>query len=78
MLIFGFRVSTVLLATLSYVCENCGQQAAHHLAKHTRKFTLFFVPLFPVSTKYLDTCTYCGRVLEVPKERAEEVAGQLR
>lgn len=71
MIIWGFRVTQALLATLNYVCDNCRQPAAHQLVKRVRKFTLFFIPLFPVSTKYVDTCTYCGRTIEVPKEQAE-------
>lgn len=71
MIIWGFRSSVALLATLVYVCDTCGNNAAHRLVKRVRKFTLFFIPLFPVGTKYLDTCTACGRVIEVPKEQAE-------
>ena len=76
MLIFGFRVSEALVTTLGYVCENCGQQAAHHLSKRVRKFTLFFIPVLPVGTKYYDTCTYCGRTIQVPKEQAESVVAR--
>jgi zinc-ribbon family len=76
LLIFGFRVYTELLATVAYVCENCGQHAAHHLSRRTRKVTLFFLPLFPVSTKYVDTCSYCGRNLRVPREQAEAAVRQ--
>ena len=71
MLIWGFKLYSAVLATFVYVCETCHQQAAHHLVKRVRKFSLFFIPLFPVSTKYLDTCTYCGRTNQVPKEQAE-------
>lgn len=77
MLIFGLSSKQVLLATLFYVCEVCGNQAAHQLVKHVRRFTLFFIPIFPVGTRYLDTCTHCGRTLDVPRDRAEAaVAGQ--
>lgn len=76
MLIFGFRVTEALLATLGYVCDRCGREAAHHLVRRVRKFTLFFIPLFPVGTKYYDTCTFCGRVQQVPKEQAEQVAAR--
>lgn len=70
-LIFGTSVSQALLATLFFVCEQCGQQAAHQLVKRVRKFSLFFIPLFPISTHYVDTCTACGRVLDVSREQAE-------
>ena len=76
MLIFGLGVSQKLLATLVYVCETCGNSAAHHLVKRVRKFSLFFVPLFPVGTRYSDTCTACGRVIDVGREHAEAAAQQ--
>ena len=60
MLIIGFGVTEVLLSTLVFTCETCGNHAAHQLTKQTRKFSLFFIPLFSVGTKYLDSCTACG------------------
>ena len=71
MLIIGFGVTEVLLSTLVFTCETCGNHAAHQLTKQTRKFSLFFIPLFSVGTKYLDSCTACGRIIEVSKEQAE-------
>ncbi|MBI4901204.1 MAG: zinc-ribbon domain-containing protein [Actinobacteria bacterium] len=76
MLIFGLGVRQVLLATLVYLCETCGNTAAHHLVKRVRKFSLFFIPLFAVGTRYVDTCTACGRDIEVSRERAETAASQ--
>ena len=76
MLIFGLSVSEDLLSTLIYACETCGNSAAHRLIKRTRKFSLFFIPLFPVGTTYLDTCTACGRVIQVSPEQAEAAARQ--
>jgi DNA-directed RNA polymerase subunit RPC12/RpoP len=76
MLIFGLGVTRVLLATLVYVCETCGNNAAHRLVKNVRKFSLFFIPLFPVGTRYIDTCTACGRDVEVAREDAEAAAQQ--
>ena len=76
MLIFGLSAKQVLLATLFYVCEVCGNQAAHQLVRRTNRFTLFFIPLFPVGSRYIDTCAYCGRSIEVPRDRAEMAAAQ--
>ena len=67
MLIIGFAVTEVLLSTLVFSCETCGDHAAHQLTKQTRKFSLFFIPLFSVGTKYLDSCTACRRIIEVSK-----------
>jgi predicted nucleic acid-binding Zn ribbon protein len=75
-LIFGLSAKQVLMATLFYVCEVCGNQAAHQLVKRTNRFTLFFIPLFPVSSRYIDTCTACARSLEIPRQQAETAAAQ--
>jgi len=75
-LIFGLGVKEILMATLVFVCETCGNNAAHQLIKRVRRFSLFFIPLFPLSTRYIDSCTACGRVIEVPGDQAEAAAQQ--
>jgi predicted RNA-binding Zn-ribbon protein involved in translation (DUF1610 family) len=77
MLIIGIGVTEVLLSTLAFTCETCGNHAAHRLTKQNRKFSLFFIPLFSVGTKYLDSCTACGRIIEVSKVQAEAAAQQV-
>ena len=74
MLIIGFGVTEVLLSTLVFTCEACGNHAAHQLTKQNRKFSLFFIPLFSVGAKYFDSCTACGRIIEVNKEQVEAAA----
>ena len=77
MLIIGFGVTETLLSTMVYTCETCGNHAAHQLIKRSRRFSLFFIPLFSVGSTYLDSCTACGRVIEVSKEQAETAARQV-
>jgi hypothetical protein len=77
MLIIGFGETEMLLSTLVYTCETCGNHAAHQLTKRSRKFSLFFIPLLSVGTRYLDSCTACGRIIEVSKEQAETAARQV-
>jgi predicted RNA-binding Zn-ribbon protein involved in translation (DUF1610 family) len=77
MLIFGFGVREILLSTLIFTCETCGNHAAHQLSKRVRRFSLFFIPLFSIGTTYFDSCTACGRVIEVSKEQAETAARQV-
>jgi predicted RNA-binding Zn-ribbon protein involved in translation (DUF1610 family) len=77
MLIIGIGITEALLSTLVFTCETCGNHAAHRLTKQSRKFSLFFIPLFSVGTKYLDTCTACGRTIEVSRAQAETAARQV-
>lgn len=76
MLIFGLGVKEMLLATLVFICETCGNSAVHRLSKRTRRFSLFFIPLFTVGTTYIDDCSACGRVIDVSREQAEAAARQ--
>jgi hypothetical protein len=76
MIIFGTRGYVIQLAILTFVCGNCGNPAAHTLRKYVTKFTLFFIPLFPVSTKFRTQCTFCGIEHRIPKEQAEAMLAQ--
>lgn len=76
MIIFGTKGYLYQLAVLTLLCANCGNPAAHTLRKRVTKFTLFFVPLFPVSTKYLTQCTFCGTEQKVSAEQAEQLRAQ--
>ena len=70
MIIFGFRTSVTQLAMLTMVCAVCGNTAAQSIMKRTTKFALFFIPLFPVRTKYVMQCTFCGAVRQIDKDEA--------
>jgi hypothetical protein len=67
--IWGFRSRVSTAAMLTLACRN-NHVAAHRLAKVTRWFTLFFIPLFPVSHKYFSVCTQCGQQVRWSKEDA--------
>ncbi|WP_031091226.1 zinc-ribbon domain-containing protein [Streptomyces sp. NRRL WC-3549] len=78
MIIFGTRGYLHQLAVLTLVCGWCGNPAAHTLRKRVTKFTLFFVPLFPFSTKYATQCTFCAGERQIPREEAERLLVQAR
>lgn len=68
MIIFGVRTSVRLLAMLNFVCARCGNPSAHRIEERVRKFTLFFIPLFPIGARRTSsTCTYCGLATEVDR-----------
>ena len=70
MIIFGTRSVLYRLAMITLLCARCGNPAAHTLRKRVMKFTLFFVPLFPISTKFSTQCTFCGAEQSLPKDQA--------
>ncbi|MGW6455658.1 zinc-ribbon domain-containing protein [Streptomyces sp. NPDC055078] len=76
MIIFGTKGYLHQLAILTLVCGFCGNPSAHTLRKRVTKFTLFFIPLFPVSTKHATQCTFCGAESQVTKEQADQLVAQ--
>ncbi|RCG19923.1 zinc-ribbon domain-containing protein [Streptomyces diacarni] len=74
MIIFGTTSKLVQLAMLNLLCGFCGNPAAHPLRKRVTKFSLFFIPLFPIApAKHSIQCTFCGAGTEISKESAEQM-----
>jgi hypothetical protein len=60
MLIFGTRWTLVVLGQLLCACSNCQRDTVHSAMVNKGKFTLFFIPLFPIGRKFLIACNVCG------------------
>jgi hypothetical protein len=71
--IWGFKRYVSALAMLTLVCGRCQRPTAHPLRRVVTKFTLFWIPLFPTSTKYVLQCSFCGYTQQVPKEESERL-----
>jgi hypothetical protein len=76
-ILFGFRRKAARLATIFVMCAACGTPAAHVLTRTRRYFTLFFVPVIPLGTKYFTTCTMCGHGTQITKEGADHYLASL-
>lgn len=72
MIIFGTRRTVQRLMVLMLACPQ-GHPAAHTVLRLVTKFTLFFVPLFPIRTHYQVQCTLCGMSGQVDATRADEL-----
>ncbi|TFC82721.1 zinc-ribbon domain-containing protein [Cryobacterium sinapicolor] len=59
-LLFGTRAHRAVINVVSFVCGYCGVLAQQQVVKKSTKFTLFFVPLFPLAKSYANECTNCG------------------
>ncbi|WP_328451844.1 MULTISPECIES: zinc-ribbon domain-containing protein [unclassified Amycolatopsis] len=76
MLIWGYRTRIFVLAMTTFLCGRCGNPASHAVRKSVTKFTLFFIPLFPIHVKYTAQCTFCGIENRIPKEDAVRLQAQ--
>ncbi|SFW77051.1 zinc-ribbon domain-containing protein [Amycolatopsis australiensis] len=76
MLIWGWRTRVYVLAMTTFLCGRCGNPASHAVRKAVTKFTLFFIPLFPIGVKYSAQCTFCGIENRISKEDAVRLQAQ--
>ncbi len=75
--IFGTKGYVTVMGVVTFVCGHCGNPAAQRIEKWVTKFTLFFIPLFPVSTKYVVQCAMCGSQSRLERAEAERLTGDV-
>jgi hypothetical protein len=76
-LIWGFKTYAKLLGIVTLVCGHCQNPAAQRVIQRIRKFTLFWIPLFPVKRQTLMTCTFCGTATALNAEQAAALTSQM-
>lgn len=53
-----------------YQCSHCGNANYYKIVRQRVWFTLFWIPLFPVSTKYYVLCPICDFGSKLKKDEA--------
>lgn len=71
--IFGLRTSVKRSGVVSSVCRNCGNLAAQVITRRSTKFSLFFIPLIPIRTRYVQQCSFCGVEYAISKDEARRL-----
>lgn len=77
LVVWGFKTYIRFLGIVTFVCGRCGNPAAQRLEERVRKFTFFWIPLFPVKRQTVATCTFCGRAALVAKEQVAGLLSQI-
>ena len=74
-LIFGFKSKLDPLGWVSLVCRVCGQAGSLFLVREVTKFALFFIPLFPVRSRYVVECQnpYCRARTKIDSDEARRL-----
>ncbi|MEU1887202.1 zinc-ribbon domain-containing protein [Micromonospora sp. WMMD987] len=73
LLIFGLRTRVTRAGVVTAVCRHCGNQAAQVISRRVTKFSLFFVPLIPIRTRYAQQCSFCGTEYAVSADEARRL-----
>ncbi len=77
-LIFGIKRLKRRLATVFAMCGRCNTPAAQVVVRVGTWFSLFFVPVIPLGTRYISTCTLCGESVKIDKAQALQTVEAAR
>jgi hypothetical protein len=58
------------MVVVAFACGYCGQAVPQRVFKRVLKFTLFFIPLFRVSTSYFVECSNCRGTTSLTEAQA--------
>ena len=74
-LIFGLRTKVDVLGIVSLACPGCGQNSSGQLVRESTRFSMFFIPLIPIRTRYAVYCLdpFCGGRTTVTADEAQRL-----
>jgi hypothetical protein len=76
-ILFGTRGRVRTVGNLTMQCPFCGVTCAEALRETRRFFTLFFIPIIPISHNYALVCSSCGQGRKIDKPQAEQMKAYL-
>ncbi len=71
MIIYGYKSSSTPLGTMQQQCPVCQRMTVHTVVRTRRWATLFWVKIFPISTKTIMRCNVCGNRVKVDNAQAD-------
>ena len=57
----------------TYQCQHCNNASRYRVFRRRNWFTLFWIPIFPFSSKYFVTCPICNFGSQLKKDAAMEL-----
>jgi hypothetical protein len=57
---FGWRTNAKSLGQVERACVKCARPTMHNAIEYKKWFTLFFIPVIPLGTNYVNRCGACG------------------
>ena len=73
LVIFGLSRKEWPLGLVALACMACGHPGPQPLVHRKTRFTLFFVPVLPLRSRYETRCPTCGTPREVTRDEARRL-----
>ena len=75
-IIFGSRSKNKVLGQVQFPCQRCGRMAYHTLVRSRRWFSLYFIPVIPLSKTTTSRCNLCGYQTQIDNNQADAMISQ--
>ncbi|WP_052890116.1 zinc-ribbon domain-containing protein [Thermogemmatispora carboxidivorans] len=70
-IVYGYRTKQWRMGQISAPCQRCQRTVQQQVVRSQRKFTLFWIPLFPIGTKTFLVCPFCGNQARIDNKQAD-------
>lgn len=76
--LFGWRTKAKSLGQVERPCSKCARPTMHAAIESKKWFTLFFIPVIPLGTNYINRCGVCGLATKgsAPMNQAKAMAAR--
>ena len=72
-IIFGTKRMRRNLGVVFMMCQRCNAPCAHTILRLHSWFTLFFIPVIPLGSRYLTVCSMCAGQVRIDGAQAEQL-----
>ncbi len=77
MILFGYKSKPKVLGEANKPCKNCKRKTMHGLVKLTEWFTLYFIPIIPLTNELFVLCGRCGSKTKIEGEAKKAALEQM-
>lgn len=78
-ILWGFNTfKKDMLETGPYTCNYCNNATLFKIVRVRKWFTLFFIPIIPLSSKYYHVCPICNQGVLMAKEQAKDAIARAK
>lgn len=74
--IYGSRSRNRVMGQAQHVCPQCKKKGVQTVVRSRRCFTLYFIPLLPLSKKTIARCNLCGFQYAMDNKQADSLFSQ--
>ena len=79
LILFGTTEKTKVMTEIetNELCMNCNNEVKHGIIRKRTYFTLFFIPVIPIRTRYSIICPACTFERKIKKAEAKAFCNHL-